>query len=36
MTTDPATSNDGVRPPWLRQDFYPFESHYAQVNGLAL
>jgi len=28
-----ATTPDQSRPPWLSQELYPFESHYADVDG---
>jgi hypothetical protein len=33
MSTDAAAANQPARPPWLDEELYPFESHYADVAG---
>jgi haloalkane dehalogenase len=33
VTTDNAAANQPARPPWLREELYPFESQYADVDG---
>jgi hypothetical protein len=33
LTSDPAAANEPVRPSWLRDEVYPFDSHYANVDG---
>jgi haloalkane dehalogenase len=36
VTADAAAADRGARPPWLSQELYPFESHYAQVEGASV
>ena len=36
MTADAAAADRGARPPWLSKELYPFESHYAQVDGASV
>jgi haloalkane dehalogenase len=33
MTTNPPAADRQVRPPWVPDELYPFESHYADVAG---
>ncbi len=33
MTTDPPAADRPVRPAWVPDELYPFESHYADVAG---
>ena len=33
MTTNPPAADRPVRPPWVPDELYPFESHYADVAG---
>jgi haloalkane dehalogenase len=36
VTADAAAADRGARPPWLSKELYPFESHYAQVDGASV
>jgi len=33
MSTNATAADRPARPPWLREDLYPFESHYANIDG---
>jgi haloalkane dehalogenase len=33
MTTDGTAADRPARPPWVSEELYPFESHYADVDG---
>ena len=33
MTTNPPAADRPVRPAWVPDELYPFESHYADVAG---
>jgi haloalkane dehalogenase len=36
MTADAAPASQPPRPAWLPEQLYPFESHYAQINGASV
>jgi haloalkane dehalogenase len=33
MSANATAADRPARPPWLREDLYPFESHYANIDG---
>jgi haloalkane dehalogenase len=33
MSANATDAEHSGRPPWLREDLYPFESHYAEIDG---
>lgn len=33
MTANAESANESARPPWLNKELYPFNSHYADIDG---